>query len=99
MVPIPPSDASSALLAGSATPPYNGTDLYFLPALPKAWPTGTVKGLRARGGFEVRELAWQDGKLTHAEIHSALGGDVTLRYGDQVVTRPTKAGETFVFTP
>ncbi len=69
------------------------------PALPKAWPTGSVKGLRARGGFEVKELAWQDGKLLRAELLSTLGGDVTLRYGDQVVTRPTKAGESFVFTP
>ena len=73
--------------------------LQFLPALPKAWPTGTVKGLRARGGFEIKELAWRDGKLTKVEILSTLGGDATLRYGGKVVTRPTQAGETFVFTP
>ena len=67
--------------------------------LPAAWPAGSVKGLRARGGFEVKELAWQDGKLVRAEIRSILGGDVRLRYGQQLVTRTTKPGETFVFTP
>ncbi len=77
----------------------HGGVLQFLPALPKAWPTGTVKGLRARGGFEIKELTWKDGKLTKAEILSTLGGDIRLRYAGQVTTRPTQAGETFVFTP
>jgi len=77
----------------------HGGQLQFLPALPKDWPAGTVKGLRARGGFEVKELAWQDGKLTKVEILSTLGGDVTLRYAGKAVTRSTQPGETFVFTP
>ncbi len=77
----------------------HGGELHFLPALPKAWPTGSVKGLRARGGFEIKELAWQDGKLTKAEILSTLGGNIRLRHAGKVATRPTKAGETFVFTP
>ncbi len=74
-------------------------EIHLLAALPKAWPTGTVKGLRARGGFEIRELAWKDGQLTRAEIHSTLGGEVRLRYAGQVTTRTTQPGETFVFTP
>jgi alpha-L-fucosidase 2 len=76
-----------------------GDELQLLPALPAAWPAGTVRGLRARGGFEVTSLSWKDGRLERAEIHSTLGGDCRLRYGGQVVTRATKAGESFVFAP
>jgi len=54
--------------------------LYLLPALPKAWSKGSVRGLRARGGFTV-DLDWADGKLTRVAVTSALGHPVTIRYG------------------
>ncbi len=52
--------------------------LEFLPALPAAWPAGEIRGLRARGGFEV-DLRWRDGQLERAEIASTLGRTFRLR--------------------
>lgn len=49
-----------------------------LPALPTAWPTGTITGLKARGGFEL-SLSWKNNKLTTGIIHSSLGASFKIR--------------------
>jgi alpha-L-fucosidase 2 len=62
--------------------------LHLLPALPSAWPAGSVTGLKARGGFEV-DLAWAGGRLTAATLRSKLGGHVRLRTGAPVTVEGT----------
>jgi len=56
---------------------HNG-ELHLLPALPQAWSVGHIKGLRARGGYEV-DISWQDGKLSKAEIRTTVGGSCRVR--------------------
>ncbi|HEX2855168.1 MAG TPA: glycoside hydrolase family 95 protein [Opitutaceae bacterium] len=55
-----------------------------LPALPKAWPAGSIEGLRARGGFEI-DLAWQNSALTRVVLRSQLGAPCRMRVGEQTV--------------
>jgi alpha-L-fucosidase 2 len=63
-----------------------------LPALPSAWPTGNVKGLRARGGFEI-SLAWNNGKLQSADIKSVNGTQCNIRYNDKTASLSLKRGQ------
>jgi len=65
-----------------------------LPALPKAWPSGSVKGLRARGGFEV-DLKWMSSKLESATIRSILGNDCKVGLGEKTVSFPTQTGKSY----
>lgn len=73
-------------------------ELILFPALPDAWPDGELKGMRARGGFEV-DLKWQDGKLVSATILSRNGNDCTIRYAGKVRELKLKAGQSFDFVP
>ena len=67
-------------------------EIELLPALPKAWSTGSVKGLRARGGFSV-DIAWKDGRLVSATIHSIVGTTAQVRYGNCVTTIKLSPGQ------
>ncbi|HEY2964212.1 MAG TPA: glycoside hydrolase family 95 protein [Pyrinomonadaceae bacterium] len=67
-------------------------EIELLPALSKAWPNGSVTGLRARGGFEV-DLSWKDSKLDHATIRSVAGSPCQVRYRDKLVPLHLKRGE------
>lgn len=86
-------------------------EVVLLPALPPAWPSGRVNGLRARGGIEL-DIAWKDGKLTQATVHASVDGTCTVRSrapltcpqgtaspdGNGVVL-PLGRGRTFVLRP
>ncbi len=87
------------LLQSQWTESRDGNDLRIvslLPALPREWLEGSVKGLCARDGFVV-DLAWEKGALTHAVIHSKLGKPCVLRCGDHEIVVQTKVGKTYAF--
>jgi alpha-L-fucosidase 2 len=69
------------------------SEIEVLPALPQAWPTGSVQGLRARGAFEV-DIAWRDENLVEAAIRSLEGGSARLRYGSVTRDVTLSKGET-----
>ncbi|MDE1146175.1 MAG: glycoside hydrolase family 95 protein [Azospirillaceae bacterium] len=70
-----------------------GGDIELLPALPAAWPTGRLSGVRVRGGGRL-DLAWRDGRLDQATLRNAghEAGHWLVRLGDQVVNARLPAG-------
>lgn len=53
--------------------------IQLIPALPDVWKEGSIKGLRARGGFEITALEWKNGEVVKAVIKSHLGGNCRIR--------------------
>lgn len=65
-----------------------------LPAIPATWGEGSVKGLRARGGFIV-DISWSKGTLTEATVTSLAGETCPLRYGEDMLEFKTAPGKTY----
>jgi len=71
-------------------------EINLLPALPKEWANGSVKGIVARKGFVV-DMEWENGKLKSLVIHSKLGNTLQLRYGELVKKFTTNKNEVLRF--
>ena len=67
-------------------------EIELLPALPTAWPVGSVRGLRARGGYEL-DITWDGGRLTLVKVKSTGGRQTTLRYGSRTTEILLKSGQ------
>ena len=64
--------------------------IHLLPAVPDAWQEGSVRGLRARGGFELG-ISWRGGKLTQAEILARVDGPCRIRAANPIKAHGAKA--------
>ena len=71
--------------------------IHLLPALPDAWAEGSIKGLCAKGGFEL-DITWENGKLAEAVVKSNSGETCHLLYGDEQLAFKTKKGASYKIT-
>jgi alpha-L-fucosidase 2 len=72
-------------------------EIHLLPALPQAWPDGAVRGLRARGGYEV-DITWKGGRLVKASLRSVAGGGAArVRYGGRALAIRLRPGQARAF--
>ena len=77
----------------------DGDGNYFLdilPALPSKLSSGSISGIKGRGGFVVT-IFWSNGKLNSIKVKSLLGNVLNLRYSGKLISRETTAGEIYVF--
>ncbi len=69
-----------------------GGEIVLLPALPKRWKEGSVKGFRVKGGA-VLNMTWKDGKLACAELISDSDKEFIVRYGETVFNIKAEKGK------
>ena len=72
---------------------HNGV-IQLLPALPKEWGSGSVKGLRARGGFVI-DMAWENGSITQAFLYASKSGSCIVQIGSKQITLNAEAGKKY----
>jgi alpha-L-fucosidase 2 len=91
------SDANFGFTAGVAECllQSHAGEIYLLPALPASWKSGSVTGLKARGGFEIN-ITWENSKLKTCDIKSILGNTFTVRYGQKTKTFNIPAGNSIM---
>src|SRR5690606_32730101 len=70
-------------------------EIEILPALPSAWKSGSVKGLRARGGYLI-DITWNKNKMKDIRIQAKQSGECTLSYMDKSLSIPIAAGEAVI---
>jgi len=70
-------------------------EIELLPALPRAWASGSIRGLRARGGFEV-DIVWRNGALESVQLRGTPGGVAKVRYGEKLKSVRVARGQSAV---
>jgi len=66
-------------------------EVHLLPALPDAWASGSISGLKARGGYTLENLSWKNGKLTTATLSSSTKGICKLRTQQPILIKGVKS--------
>lgn len=75
----------------------HNNEIQVLPAIPKVWQEGFMKGLKARGNFTV-DIYWSEGELTKLMVHSNSGGVCKIKYKNKVIQLSTEAGKEYSFS-
>jgi alpha-L-fucosidase 2 len=70
--------------------------LDILPALPSAFPSGKIEGIKGRSGFVI-SIVWKEDKLEWLKVKSQLGNKMNLRYDGNFISQETTAGESYTF--
>ncbi len=72
--------------------------IQILPALPSTWKNGHVKGLRARGNFEV-DIYWTDGKLKKVVVKAFDNQYCKIKYQSKIIEIAVEKGKSYSFGP